>query len=587
MLQTIFFVFFLSFSTFLYTQDFRSDNKIPVSSVISLDQLQELKNYQGRDKVQKIESFLNLYLSKVQEPNIFIKENSTVNEARLFSLKESLRNTPAYLIRNSPILFELYFILGKEYVDQNQKKNAIKTFWTALRYRKFQMNEENYLAEEPLDELSPNQVANLKKYKELKEKLNQQKRELLKLEIKRYQVESRYIRQKSKNQVDLKQFQEQNLQEKNQLKLDIENLQKQYNNAYENIFLVYQRNLKQQGVEVLLQLALLVKQAELENKKNLDVEHEKLRKNQNTVFDFKKNRDFVSYQNLLEIAYRLNNKNKEVIFQLATDLKKSGKNQKALVYFLKYKDLEEDKETENYKIAIQDIAYLYESLEQFIQSVNFYKKYYLIEKDSEKVNNISFHLGYLYDVKLGNLNQSFFYYENWLRSLSKDDDNYNLQQDSKEISKQIRALFFLSRYYKKNRKEQDEIQYLNRIFSLYEDFKNNIQREKEKLESMEQKLSNLKEQIGKSNNQDASLANSNYEKKRKEKGKLTQKLKSEESLLLATLNQNPFLERLAFLSRKNNQYEDAKLYYEEIINVYKNPEKRQNIINTLQKIEKF
>ena len=576
-------LFFCSLSFIsLFSQDFRTKNElVSIDSIISAERVESIKNQTGQ--ISQIENILNQYFSQNKIEPILYENNFSINEIRLFDLKKSLSYSPSYLIKNSPILFELYAKLGDEYKKQENEKKSLQSFLTALRYRKLTLTEDAYLTEEPINEILPLNAQNLNQHKSLKENLDNKKKEITTLKVNQYKKEAALVRGNFNAQDIQKDLYLNNLSELNR---QLEELENQYEDSYETVFTSYKNEVEKKNSDVIFSLAQLVKNVESKNQKDLDIQREKIRAEKNTIFDFKKNKDFPAYQQLLKLAHRLNENNKEILLELSRDLKNTYKLSEAIEYFNKYLSIEEDLNSDFYKDSLKDLAYLYESDNQFIKATQFYEKYYFSEKDAEKIKNILFQLGYLFDNEIGNFDKSFYYYEKWLENISREE--FNLEQNSSEILKQVEALFLFSKYYKKKNKLEDELQSLTRVFNLYEDLKDIVIKNREKLKEKEKELESLEENIKKSKDTGEIYSlRDKYENEKKNKNALSKNLFSSQSMISSLIEKKPFLERLAEINKENRDYQAAKTYYQEIINNSLNIGKKQTMINYINEINQI
>ncbi|MBE7410804.1 MAG: hypothetical protein L6Q54_11860 [Leptospiraceae bacterium] len=452
----VFFSFcILAISIFAGEQDERNDfkrlYKLPHEVINSeeLSKLSTLKNDPATspDKlIEEVTNILNKYYSQ------FIGEKR-IWEDKLRGGKYNIKSDPASIqafihelltgqtnsgrTRDSEILYNLHIELASQYEKKQIYHKAIESYLQGFRYKNFKPTEEYYISDKRWSEISDKEEI-LKKdtHKINFTELKKSEFDLKKLQDDFHEMESNYAKNKiNRDDFSLKKFELQN-KIKSQTNLLKEKEDTYSNSKKSNYDPFYKKQIKENSA-VLLRFAKIVKIIENENK-----ERQKIINKTSTVgkgifvlFDYKRNTDFHAYKQILELAYRIDPENEEVIKSIADESLMAGQKQTALDFYLKHENLinTNSSNSSNGKETDLKIAILYSDLKRYVLAGNFYERYLQKETDPKKKSSIEFEIAGFYEKQLGNFEKSALHYQNWLNYVATIDESTLSFSDSLEL----------------------------------------------------------------------------------------------------------------------------------------------------------
>lgn len=577
----IFFIFCLLIaSQYLFSQDQREDStrlyQTPEEVITTEDwnRFLDLRQNQGinpKSKIQEIEKLLDKYYSQfVGEKRILdakingkrFSPEISKNTLRLLIKEMKSQRSQTFLIRDSNILFEIYGTLGELYNSDKNNPKAIQSYYNALRYRDFTNSEKRLITEykekSTGDERTQTHIR-------IKENYENAKKELEETKANYYREKARDIRTPT-------------------IKVlppppDFSALEEKVKKAKEDYEKSLQTNIQPQldkkgetDSNAVYQLAQVVKIAEDENQDRL-----KILDKSNTfwgqpfiLFDTKKNTNLFAYEQLLEFAYKLYPKNPKVTRELAESLRTSQKTRNSLDFYLKYIELVQEnppnEEVEKTKLteSFLKIGILYSNLKRYVQAAEYYEKYVKTQEESEDKTKFYFHLGDFYSKQLGNYPKSAEYFGKWLDSSSKiDAENLNPVQEARKKAMEFRANFGISLHYKFLRLPQEETKSLETCYNLYKEIQSILEKENQNYQDSLKQINEIKKDLINSTNKE-DLTRLEEAKRNSHEAKAN--VKSIQTKYKA-LSKNLVLFKLAEFAEDNRDFERAKQFYKEIVEV--------------------
>ncbi|EMK02281.1 hypothetical protein LEP1GSC192_2115 [Leptospira sp. B5-022] len=562
---------------------------IPPASLRTLKENLLNSSETASDPITSIRQVLDPYYAQFVDPKrteeerrlgrIFT-EKTDRNSLRLLILKMLGKITGGQQLRDSPILFELHWLLSQEYSKKKQNFKALEEALAALRYRDFSHTEEAFSKEERLRELyDTNEVERAKEHANAKKELEKANLDLEKAKDRIHLLEAASVREKdlifesnppanarkvTANDITLA---------KQDLKNADEALKKAanaYKDSFENNYYPFFKRKSREDAETVFTLAKFVKESENENKERLKVVNKTSVSGQGifVLFDYKRNTDFFAYAALLELAFRLDPEYSPVVLALAEELKASGKKSKSLDFFLKYLALalKENKTPSEMAYVYRAIASLHTELKQYVLAAEFYEKYYQSEPDPKKKGIYAFELGNFFESKLGNLESGKKYYEDWLQIREQEKataSDLSFIDSQERIRMEVLAYLGISKLYRYEKKPPKEKEELIRSVQAYDRLRENLRLEEEKYSLGKKELLQIKKGLlERTNDQDMAQ----YRLKSLEMEESKEKM----DIIRTKLDASPgprAMQRLSVLYEFEKNYGESKRMNEEILKV--------------------
>ncbi|GBF38660.1 hypothetical protein [Leptospira johnsonii] len=541
------------------------------------------------DPITSIRQVLDPYYAQFVDPKrteeerrlgrIFT-EKTDRNTLRLLILKMMNKITGGQQLRDSPILFELHWLLSQEYSKKKQNFKALEEALSALRYRDFSHTEESFSKEERLRELyDTSEVERAKQHAKVKKELEKANSDLEKAKDKVHLLEASSAREKdlifesnppsnarkvTANDISLAKQDVKNADD------SLKRAAGAYKDSFENNYYPFFKRKSREDADTVFALAKFVKESENENKERLKVVNKTSVSGQGifVLFDYKRNTDFFAYAALLELAFRLDPEYSPVVLALAEELKASGKKSKSLDFFLKYLALalKENKTPAEIAYVYRAIASLHTELKQYVLAAEFYEKYYLSEPDPKKKGIYAFELGNFFESKLGNLESGRKYYEDWLQIREQEKataSDLSFPEAQERIRMEVLAYLGISKLYRYEKKPPKEKEELVKSIQAYDRLRENLRLEEEKYSQGKKELLQIKKGLlERTNDQDMAQ----YRLKSLEMEESKEKM----DIIRTKLDASPgprAMQRLSVLYEFEKNYGESKRMNEEILKV--------------------
>ncbi|TGK36552.1 hypothetical protein [Leptospira andrefontaineae] len=541
------------------------------------------------DPITSIRQVLDPYYAQFVDPKrteeerrlgrIFT-EKTDRNTLRLLILKMLGKITQGQQLRDSPILFELHWLLSQEYSKKKQNFKALEEALAALRYRDFSHTEESFSKEERLRELyDSNEVDRARQHAKVKKELEKANTDLENAKDRVHLLEASSAREKdlifesnpptnarkvTSNDISLA---KQNVKNADDALKKAANT---YKDSFENNYYPFFKRKSREDADTVFTLAKFVKDSENENKERLKVVNKTSVSGQGifVLFDYKRNTDFFAYAALLELAFRLDPEHSQVVLALAEELKASGKKAKSLDFFLKFLALalKENKTPAEIAYVYRAIASLHTELKQYVLAAEFYEKYYLSEPDPKKKGIYAFELGNFFESKLGNLESGKKYYEDWLQIREQEKataTDLSFTDSQERIRMEVIAYLGISKLYRYEKKPPKEKEELIKSIQAYDRLRENLRLEEEKYSLGKKELLQIKKGLlERTNDQDMAQ----YRLKSLEMEESKEKM----DIIRTKLDTSPgprAMQRLSVLYEFEKDYGQSKKMNEEILKV--------------------
>ncbi|MEI1279964.1 hypothetical protein V6Z05_16655 [Leptospira venezuelensis] len=507
-------------------------------------------------------------------------EKTDRNTLRLLILKMLGKITTGQQLRDSPILFELHWLLSQEYSKKKQNFKALEEALAALRYRDFSHTEESFSKEERLRELyDTNEVERARQHAKVKKELEKANLDLENAKDRVHLLEASSVREKdlifesnppsnarkvTANDISLAKQNVKNADD------SLKKAANAYKDSFENNYYPFFKRKSKEDADTVFALAKFVKDSENENKERLKVVNKTSVSGQGifVLFDYKRNTDFFAYAALLELAFRLDPEHSQVVLALAEELKASGKKAKSLDFFLKYLALalKENKTPAEIAYVYRAIASLHTELKQYVLAAEFYEKYYLAEPDPKKKGIYAFELGNFFESKLGNLESGKKYYEDWLQIREQEKavaSDLSFPDSQERIRMEVLAYLGISKLYRYEKKPPKEKEELIKSIQAYDRLRENLRLEEEKYSLGKKELLQIKKGLlERTNDQDMAQ----YRLKSLEMEESKEKM----DIIRTKLDASPgprAMQRLSVLYEFEKDYGQSKKMNEEILKV--------------------
>ncbi|EQA37278.1 hypothetical protein LEP1GSC047_4060 [Leptospira inadai serovar Lyme str. 10] len=563
--------------------------KLP-HEVIPPDDIAKLKETlanppEGADPIALIRAPLDRYYAQFVDPKrteeerrlgkIFT-EKTDRNTLRLLILKMVNKLADGFVLRESPILFELHSLLAHEYAKKKQNFKALEEASTALRYRDFAHTEESFSKESRLRELYDTaEIEKARGHGRIAKELSQAGIDWNKAKDKVHVLEAANVRGKEllfeenrpKRKIDPKDMAD----ARQNVKLAEERLKQadaSYKDSFEKNYYPFFKRKSREDASAVFDLAKYVKEAENENKERLKVVNKTSVSGQGifVLFDYKRNTDYFGYAGLLEIAFRLDPEYSPVVLNLAQELRSAGKKSKALDFYLKYLTLalKENKTDAEMAQTYREIASLHTELKQYVLAAEYYEKYYQAEPDPKRKGLYAFELGNFFETKIGNLEKGAFYYSDWLEGRAKEtetESELSFPDSQERFRMETLAHLGISRLYRYQKKPVKEKAELLKAIDSYTKLRENLAKEDRKYSEGKKELLAIKKGLlERTNDQDMAQ----YRLKSLE----LEETKERMDVVRTKLDTSPgtkAMQRVSILFEFDKDFAGAKKFNEEIL----------------------
>ncbi|TGK13092.1 hypothetical protein EHO60_02515 [Leptospira fletcheri] len=559
---------------------------IPPAEVAKLKQTLSTQG-EGADSISLIRNLLDPYYAQFVDPKrteeerrlgkIFT-EKTDRNSLRLLILKMVGHITDAAVLRDSPILFELHSLLGKEYSKKKQNFKALEEGITALRYRDFSHTEEAFSKESRILELyDSDEIKRAKGHGQLKKELENAGKEWNRAKDRVHVLEAANVR-------GTELIFEENGQKRRTSSADLasakqnvgqteENLKRAdlaYKESFEKNYYPFFKKKSREDAQAVFDLAKRVREAENENKERLKVVNKTSVSGQGifVLFDYKRNTDFFGTAGLLELAFRLDPEYSDVVLELAKELRSAGKKAKSLDFYLKFLTLalKENRSDAEISSVYREVASLYTELKQYVPASDYYEKYHKTEPDPARKSLYSFELGSFFENRIGNLEKANEYYSLWLQEREKQqatESELSFPDSQERFRMEVLAHLGISKLFRFEKKPELEKSELLKAVASYDKLRENLQKEENKYSEGKKELLSIKKGLlEKTNDQDMAQ----YRLKNLE----LEEAKERMDVVRTKLDTSPgpkAMQRASVLFEYEKDFRSAKKYNEEILKV--------------------
>lgn len=499
----ILYFFLFSFSVlFSDSGDFRLDSEKRYRTpeeCISADKRKEVEDISSKDsgsseKIQKILETLELYYGQFTEDKRLEEERLRAgkfpdrkfrdevslrfkilsgkagpttdwNSIRNFGRMQTLQNSEASLIRNSRVLYDLFFQLGQLYEKNNEEHKAKEAYLAAFRNHSFDFGEDYFLKEESNQDIFSNENSGrISRHRELLSEFQKKKKEIRQLTDSVHEQEAVNARKNVSSDFAG------NRKKIEDAEKDLENAEKKYRDSF-------QENLA-------------------------PVQKEKTSIDAKRLFIFgnimKKDAKHFGYISIYELAYSLNPEMPELLMQLGDEYRKAKDTRTALDYYIKYIRLEKDRfrESKFDPIAYLKAGTLHSELKENIPAVKYFEEYYasLSGTDDKQKTEFNFFLSDFYDKRLGNLASAALYADRWISENEKSKSDKNVRSIN-ETRKSFFCNWIISRNEKQKKRFQTEDSYLEKTYNDYKSLKDSLQKSDETVNAKRTEVNGLKRQL--------------------------------------------------------------------------------------------
>ncbi|PJZ84950.1 tetratricopeptide repeat protein [Leptospira harrisiae] len=462
-------------------------------------------------KIREAEGLLKRYYSQfIEEKRIWedrekgnvYNSRTEMNDIRLLLWQSTHKNSETYIVRDSPVLYNLHIRLARLFVESEKFAPALRHYLAAFRYHPLEMTEEGFRnGEWQKEDILGYDSSSAKEHDRLYNewKLAEQKLKKTKDEI--HIKESNWIRE-GKNLSDLI---PQSKIWKEDVRIAEENRKfskQKYDDSVNLRYQAYLNKRKQVESNDLYAFANVVKKLEDDNKERLKIVNKlgTAGKGIYVLFDYKRNTDFFAYELILERAYRLWNENPLVLTDIAEQYRQDGKKERAADFFEKglfeLLKIQNPSEEEKEKIIKSNLrlATINADLKRNIIAGQYYEKYFNLSSDSTDKTRVSYEIGVFFNSQIGDPDRATPFLEYWLERNSKD-WNPSLDVDTGLTELESIAYYYLSKKDKKHKRNELERNKLNISFAQWKKLDEKLVSAEKELKDLIEKKQNLKKDL--------------------------------------------------------------------------------------------
>ncbi|GBF50291.1 hypothetical protein LPTSP4_18160 [Leptospira ryugenii] len=434
-------------------------------------------------KTKEVEGLLKRYYSQfIEEKRIWedrergniYNSRSDQNDVRLLLWKNTHRLTETYIVRDSPVLYDLHIRAAKLYAEQGKSAPALRHYLAAFKYHPLDLSEEMYMNGEWQKEDYKNLFlgpANTHRdtfqkmndaYADWERAKNNQHTKLSELARKNRPLSE--IRTVENNLV---------LETKAKEKVYLD-AKKAYEESKKQTFDIYLDNKRKSDSIALYDMASVVKKLEDDNKERLKIINKlgTAGKGIYVLFDYKRNVDFFAYELLLERAHSQWPENPFVIFDIAEQYRQDSQKERAIDFYEKYLNLMKESKIsgadadEKLRTTYLRLASLNADIKRKVIASQYYESYFKIAEDSKEKTRVSYEMGLFFANHIGDLKKASEFFIYWLNRNSKD-WNPSLTESMGLEELEALAFFHLSRLDKLNRRPDAERGKLNLAYNQW------------------------------------------------------------------------------------------------------------------------
>ncbi|WP_269155330.1 tetratricopeptide repeat protein [Leptospira mtsangambouensis] len=462
-------------------------------------------------KIREAEGLLKRYYSQfIEEKRIWedrekgnvYNSRTEMNDIRLLLWQSTHKNSETYIVRDSPVLYNLHIKLARLYVESEKFAPALRHYLAAFRYHPLEMTEEGFRnGEWQKEDILGYDASSAKEHDRLFNEWKQAELKLKKTKDEIHIKESNWIRE-GKNLADLI---PQSKVWKEDVRIAEENrksTKQKYDESVNLRYLKYLNQRKQVESNDLYAFANVVKKLEDDNKERLKIVNKlgTAGKGIYVLFDYKRNTDFFAYELLLERAYRLWNENPLVLTDIAEQYRQDGKKERAADFYekgldelLKKQNPSEDEKERIIKSNLR-LATINADLKRNIIAGLYYDKYFNLSPDSPDKTRVSYEIGVFFNSQIGDPDRAAPFLEYWLERNSKD-WNPALDVETGLTELESIAYYYLSKKDKKHKRNEQERNKLNISFTQWKKLDQKLIIAEKELKDLIEKKQNLKKDL--------------------------------------------------------------------------------------------
>ncbi len=428
-------------------------------------------------KIREAEGLLKRYYSQfIEEKRIWedrergniYNSRSDQNDVRLLLWRNTHKDSETFIVRDSPVLFDLHIRAAKLYAESNKTAPSLRHYLAAFRYHPLDLTEEMYRNGEWQKEDFKGQWLNeAKEHQATYEKLIEAEKKLKESRDNKHLN----LANLAKNNTNLTEIKREENRLDQVIKNEEQNLkiaQKRYEESTSLRYQKYLSDRQKSDSQHLYNMANVVKKIEDDNKERLKIINKlgTAGKGIYVLFDYKRNVDFFAYELILEKAYSQWPDNPSVIYDIAEQYRQDSQKAKAIDFFEKYVNLLlkektlDDSQKQKLIYTYLRIATLNADIKRKVIASGYYEKFFTTSPDTKEKTRISFEMGMFFANHIGDLNKSADYFTYWLERNSKDWNPSLTENVAREDLEGV-AFFYLSKLDKQNRKMEAERNKLN------------------------------------------------------------------------------------------------------------------------------
>ncbi|TGM72940.1 hypothetical protein EHR01_17105 [Leptospira mtsangambouensis] len=462
-------------------------------------------------KIREAEGLLKRYYSQfIEEKRIWedrekgnvYNSRTEMNDIRLLLWQSTHKNSETYIVRDSPVLYNLHIKLARLYVESEKFAPALRHYLAAFRYHPLEMTEEGFRnGEWQKEDILGYDASSAKEHDRLFNEWKQAEQKLKRTKDEIHLKESNWIREGKK----LEDLIPQSKVWKEDVRLAEENrksTKQKYDESVNLRYLKYLNQRKQVESNDLYAFANVVKKLEDDNKERLKIVNKlgTAGKGIYVLFDYKRNTDFFAYELLLERAYRLWNENPLVLTDIAEQYRQDGKKERAADFYEKGLDelLKKQNPSEEEKERIIKsnlrLATINADLKRNIIAGLYYDKYFNLSPDSPDKTRVSYEIGVFFNSQIGDPDRAAPFLEYWLERNSKD-WNPALDVETGLTELESIAYYYLSKKDKKHKRNEQERNKLNISFTQWKKLDQKLIIAEKELKDLIEKKQNLKKDL--------------------------------------------------------------------------------------------
>lgn len=387
------------------------------------------------------------------------------NSIRNFGRTQTLQNSETSMIRNSKVLYDLFFQLAQLYEKNREEHKAKEAYLAAFRNHSFDFGEDYFLKEESnQDILSNENSGRISRHREILFEFQKKKKEIRELIDSVHEEEAVNARKNTLSDFSGNRKKIENAEK------DLENAEKKYRDSL------------------------------LENL--LPVQKEKTSLDAKRLFSFgnimKKDAKHFGYISIFELAYSLNPEMPELLILLGDEYRRAKDIRTSLDYYIKYITLEKDRfrESKFDSNVYLKAGTLHSELKENIPAVKYFEEYYasLTSSEERQKTEFNFFLSDFYDKRLGNLTSAAMYADRWISENEKLKSDKNARSIT-EIRKSFFCNWIISRNEKQKKRFQTEDGYLEKTYNDYKSLKDSLQKSDETVNAKRAEVNGLKRQL--------------------------------------------------------------------------------------------